>query len=289
MLQCQHEADAECERQELEILHCQLELEQDIAIQQQWEQEQQHLDDLYQEYGPQSAEQHAGDQVRNQAHNDPDHDAPIPPVQEPTPPNQPDVPLAQPPPPPPQWQPLSPGGRLYHEPIMKNNLGAMNVECQHCHALHFDCEKFSKSTHNHPVFGICCLEGLVQLPFLPEWPATLWNLFQDYNFCEHIQQYNSSLAFTSLGVEVDHHTVQGSGPAAFHIHGALYHLMGSLMPAEGQDPSYAQLYIYDPQVATNGRGLYDWMLKTRMSIAQQTRISIARRCQRQHPAELVNI
>ena len=101
MLQCQHEADAECERQELEILHCQLELEQDIAIQQQWEQEQQHLDDLYQEYGPQSAEQHAGDQVRNQAHNDPDHDAPIPPVQEPIPPNQPDVPLAQPPPPPP--------------------------------------------------------------------------------------------------------------------------------------------------------------------------------------------
>ena len=136
---------------------------------------------------------------------------------------------------------------------MKNNLGAMNVECQHCHALHFDCEKLSKLARNHPVFGICCLEGLVQLPFLPEWPATLQNLFQDHNFHEHIRQYNSSLAFTSLGVEVDRHTVQGSGPAAFHIHGALYHLMGSLMPAEGQHPSYAQLYIYDSQVATDRR------------------------------------
>ena len=253
MLQHQHEADVEHEQQELEILRHQLELEQDIAIQQ--EQEQEHLDDLYQEYGPQSAEQHAKDQARNQAHNDPDHDAPIPPVQEPIPPNQPNVPLAQPPPlpPPPQWQPLSPGGKPYHEPIMKNNLGAMNVECQHCHTLHFDCEKLSKLTRNHPVFGICCLEGLVQLPFLPEWSATLWNLFQDHNFHEHIQQYNSSLAFTSLGVEVDDHTVQGSGPAAFRIHGALHHLMGSLMPAEGRDPSYAQLYIYDPQVATNHR------------------------------------
>ena len=29
--------------------------------------------------------------------------------------------------------------------------------------------------------------------------------------------------------------------------------MGSLMPAERQDPSYAQLYIYDPQVATDHR------------------------------------
>ena len=27
--------------------------------------------------------------------------------------------------------------------------------------------------------------------------------------------------------------------------------MGSLIPEEGQDPSYAQLYIYDPQEATD--------------------------------------
>ena len=92
---------------------------------------------------------------------------------------------------------------------------------------------------------MCCLEGLVQLPSLPAWPAALQNLFEDQHFHEYVHQYNSSLAFTSLGVEVDHHTIQGSGPAAFHIHGTLYHLMGSLMPAEGQDPLYAQLYIYD--------------------------------------------
>jgi len=29
--------------------------------------------------------------------------------------------------------------------------------------------------------------------------------------------------------------------------------MGSLIPAEGREPSYAQLYIYDPQEATDRR------------------------------------
>jgi hypothetical protein len=101
---------------------------------------------------------------------------------------------------------------------------------------------------------MCCLQGLVKLPALPEWPATLRNLFQDNrDFKNKIRQYNSALAFTSLGVEVDRHTVQGSGPAAFHIHGTLYHLMGSLLPPDGRDPTYAQLYIYDPQEATNHR------------------------------------
>ena len=262
MLRRQHEAEAERERQELEMCRRQQVLEQELATQQRREQEQRHLDELYQEYGPQSAEQHAEDQARNQdngpnnPNDEPPHNDPVPPVQEPVPPNEPNDPVPQPPPPPPpppRRQPLPPGGRPYREPIAKNDLGAMGVECQHCHALHFDCEKLSKSTRNNIVFGMCCLEGLVQLPPLPQWPVTLRNLFRDHHFREHIRQYNSSLAFTSLGVEFDRHTVQGSGPAAFRIHGALYHLMGSLIPAEGQEPSYAQLYIYDPQEATDRR------------------------------------
>ncbi|KAL4073426.1 hypothetical protein J3A83DRAFT_4091147, partial [Scleroderma citrinum] len=64
-------------------------------------------------------------------------------------------------------------------------------------------------------------------------------------------QYNSSLAFTFFGVENDCHIVQDFGPAAFCIHATLYHLIDSLMAAEGQDSSYAQLYICDPQKATN--------------------------------------
>jgi len=188
VLHRQHEAEAERERQELEMRHHQQVLEQESATQQRREQEQRHLDELYQEYGPQSAEQHAEDQARNQD-NGPNNPNDEPPHNDPVPPNEPNVPVPQPPPPPPpppRRQPLFPGGRPYREPIAKNNLGAMGVECQHCHALHFDCEKLSKSTQNNIVFGMCCLEGLVQLPPLPRWPVTLRNLFRDHHFHEHI-------------------------------------------------------------------------------------------------------
>jgi hypothetical protein len=35
------------------------------------------------------------------------------------------------------------------------------------------------------------------------------------------------------------------GVFTFRIQGELYHLMGSLLPADGQDPAFAQIYIYD--------------------------------------------
>ncbi|KIK20227.1 hypothetical protein PISMIDRAFT_13179 [Pisolithus microcarpus 441] len=37
---------------------------------------------------------------------------------------------------------------------------------------------------------------------------------------------------------------------SFHVHGALHHLIGALIPEAEGEPSYAQLYIYDPQEAT---------------------------------------
>ena len=37
------------------------------------------------------------------------------------------------------------------------------------------------------------------------------------------------------------------------MNGELCHHMGSLLPDEGQAPSYAQLYIYDPEAALDAR------------------------------------
>ena len=145
---------------------------------------------------------------------------------------------------------LPPGGRVYAEPIQIHYLGPMNIQCPECRALHFDCEKLSKSTRARKRFGICCLEGKVQLPALPQWPQELQRLYENNrDFVHNIRQYNNTFAFTSLGVEVDRHTVQGPGPAAFRIHGGLYHLMGSLLPRENEVPSFAQLYIHDPHEA----------------------------------------
>jgi len=50
---------------------------------------------------------------------------------------------------------------------------------------------------------------------------------------------------------MDNDAIQDSGPASFYIHDALHHLMGALIPPDGLEASYTQLYIYDPQEATD--------------------------------------
>jgi len=48
--------------------------------------------------------------------------------------------------------------------------------------------------------------------------------------------YNSVLAFTSFGAKVDESVTGGLGPNSFRIQGELYHKIGSLCLAEGQQP-----------------------------------------------------
>ena len=69
-------------------------------------------------------------------------------------------------------------------------------------------------------------------------------------FRENIRQYNTALAFTSLGVKIDE-TVNrgGGGPPTFCIHRELHHQLSSLLPQDGEHPVYAQLYIYDSREA----------------------------------------
>ncbi|KAF7372298.1 ATP-dependent DNA helicase [Mycena venus] len=77
---------------------------------------------------------------------------------------------------------------------------------------------------------------------------------QALEFRNHITQYNSALAFTSLGVS-DDKSINKHGPSAwiFRIQGNLYHLSGSLTAPAGVSPSYSQLYMYDPVVALQQR------------------------------------
>ncbi|KAF8448844.1 hypothetical protein L210DRAFT_3339939, partial [Boletus edulis BED1] len=149
----------------------------------------------------------------------------------------------------------------YTEPIEPHSLGPMDIRCSHCQALHFISEKLSNSGVRNPRFGMCCLQGQVDLPRIQEWPRCKVRnriyVFDDprdtKDFKKKIRQYNNTLAFTSAGTNMDNAAIQGSGPASFCIHGALHHLMGALIPPDGLEPSYAQLYIYDPEEATNRR------------------------------------
>ena len=117
-------------------------------------------------------------------------------------------------------------------------------------------ERLIHSSNRSPKFGICCLAGRISLPLLPEPPEILRTLLDSQDnrgkqFREHICQYNVSLAFTSLGVKLDH-SVLGRGPYVFKIHGEVYHRHGSLLPI-GEQPCYAQLYFYDPSEALGYR------------------------------------
>ena len=51
-------------------------------------------------------------------------------------------------------------------------------------------------------------------------------------------------AFTSMGAKIDKSINNGSSPYVFKISGQVHHLMGSLLPLDGQCPKFAQLYIY---------------------------------------------
>jgi len=57
--------------------------------------------------------------------------------------------------------------------------------------------------------------------------------------------YNSVLAFILFHAKVDESVRRGPGPYSFRIQGELYHKIGSLCPAKGQRPQFAQLYIHD--------------------------------------------
>jgi hypothetical protein len=151
---------------------------------------------------------------------------------------------------------LPKGRRPYHEPQggpEHHCLGPMNVECNHCHALHFDSDKLSSSTRANKKFGSCCLQGQIQLPAFREPPRTLREMLcgispYSKSFKKNIRQYNAAFAFASLGVKVDHAVTNAPGAYCFCINGELHHLSGALLPEIGQPEKYAQIYIHDPAI-----------------------------------------
>ncbi|PIA50577.1 hypothetical protein AQUCO_01200042v1 [Aquilegia coerulea] len=134
----------------------------------------------------------------------------------------------------------------------------MDVICPHCKAYHWFDEKLVNSKVDDPLFGICCLQGKIKLPLLKPLPPPLKALFEGSDklarsFRKNIRSHNASNAFSSLGVTMDDRILNGRGPTSFTIHGELCHKVGSLLPETGKSPSYAQLYIYDPNEALEHR------------------------------------
>ncbi|KAH9053086.1 hypothetical protein EDB87DRAFT_1569732, partial [Lactarius vividus] len=138
--------------------------------------------------------------------------------------------------------------------------------CPDCKALHWLAERLTKSSMRNPKFGMCCFSGKISLPPLQSPPLELSQLLISQDqlskaFRLHIRNYNSALAMTSVGRKLDDSVNQrGGGPYTFRLHGELIHRAGSLLPPEGDQvaPVYAQLYIYDSDVALNHHMTNAW-------------------------------
>jgi len=134
----------------------------------------------------------------------------------------------------------------------------LTIICPHCHALHFDCEKLASSRVNLPKFGMCCLQGQIQLPPLQPLTRILHNYLtrNDYpsrEFRNNIRQYNAAFSMTLVGVKIDNSVTRKSSPYCFKIQGELHHLTGALLSHGDQTPMYAQIYILDTAAQLNVR------------------------------------
>ncbi|KAK4592722.1 hypothetical protein RGQ29_017025 [Quercus rubra] len=62
-----------------------------------------------------------------------------------------------------------------------------------------------------------------------------------------IRSYNAMFAMTSMGGKVDSRINDGRHPYIFKLNGQNHHRIGTLLPNDGEDPQFAQLYFYDTE------------------------------------------
>ncbi|CAF4317464.1 unnamed protein product [Rotaria sp. Silwood2] len=134
-----------------------------------------------------------------------------------------------------------------------HDLGPLNIECEHCKAVHFKDELKSMCSHNGKLSHLSIQNG-------PEnFPIALKNLFigtdaKSQNFREFIRRYNNANAFASMGANVV--DISGNGPYCFKISGEVYYRTSENIQIDTTlDPisvhklnnqsSYIELYVYD--------------------------------------------
>uniref|UniRef100_A0A1I7T6R1 ATP-dependent DNA helicase n=1 Tax=Caenorhabditis tropicalis TaxID=1561998 RepID=A0A1I7T6R1_9PELO len=134
--------------------------------------------------------------------------------------------------------------------------GKMDNECSHCGALYFDSETIKRG-----VYTACCLEGKIKPEQNKNFPEELKKLFittksdnnQDLwreakHFRENIRQYNNTLAMATTKASLD---LPPRGAFCYRIHKQVYHLIGGLHPAEGEERKFAQIFIVDTEQAAD--------------------------------------
>ncbi|GJY99326.1 ATP-dependent DNA helicase PIF1-like protein [Tanacetum coccineum] len=143
--------------------------------------------------------------------------------------------------------------------VSYHNIGSPSYKCAHCNATMWYEERVNKGSRSvNPSFSLCCKEGKIRLPKFNLTPQPLHNLL-NYNdlaiarFRDQIRIYNSMFSFTSFGARIDHSINNGRGVYTFKVNGQSYHRIGSLLPEEGTQPRYAQLWFFDMETEVSNR------------------------------------
>ncbi|GKA77872.1 hypothetical protein Tco_0784409 [Tanacetum coccineum] len=144
-------------------------------------------------------------------------------------------------------------------PVTYYDIGPPMHQCRNCGATMWyeEREENSKMSAN-PTFTLCYKGGKVLLPRFHDTPPPLDNLLSHdqpstAKFKDNIRVYNSMFSFTSFGAKIDNSINTGRAPYTFRINEQNYHRMGSLLPAEGMPPKFAQLYFFDTQNEVRNR------------------------------------
>ena len=115
----------------------------------------------------------------------------------------------------------------------------MEIVCEFCQAIKWK---------NEPP-SLCCLNGKVKLPEFPEPPKILKELLTSKTeegklFRKHERPLNNALALSSVQVKV--RNFSGGFVPCVVFEGKVCQKIDPLLPEEGDDPRFAQLYVVDP-------------------------------------------
>ena len=117
----------------------------------------------------------------------------------------------------------------------KDSIGDMNIVCEFCNARKWKGESAT----------LCCNSGKVILPLFPAPPDLLKELLTNNTeeaklFRKNARTFNNALALSSVKVNIKKFT-GGFAPCVV-FEGKVHQKIGPLLPEDGEQPKFAQLY-----------------------------------------------
>ena len=150
---------------------------------------------------------------------------------------------------------------FYYDPndlVIVTNVGNLERECIHCHALCFMEERS----------GLCCNNGSVSIPefdntIVPELMNQLLtgNHSHSRHYLQNTRQYNGLFNFTSFRANEQFMTNTNGNRAwtpGFKVLGQVYHQIGPMFPAPNEPEGFLQIYFLNEQEQQRRRSsIYD--------------------------------